>query len=172
MTMMVAMVVAGALLACSDESATTQPTDVAAAAAHPHTGTVNGLTKAVRGATARYNSTAQALNAGYAPDDHCVPGMGFHWVNMSLVDPVFDPLAPEVVIYASDGTGGLRLVAVEYVVIDVGQPRPDYAGRLFDIGGTPVPVPHWSQHVWLYEENPDGVLTNFNATVVCAGSPG
>lgn len=125
------------------------------------------LMKAVRGATARFNATTQALKAGYVPDPFCVPEMGYHWLNESLVDPVFDPLQPEVVIYAHDANGRLRLVAVEYIVIDAGQPRPDFAGRPFDIEGTPVPVPHWSQHVWLYEGNPDGGLTAFNPAVSC-----
>ena len=165
-----AMLLAGAL-GCSDQPAATEPTEVPAAAVHPHTTTVDGLLKAVRGATARYNSTAQALEAGYQPDTHCVPGMGYHWLNASLVDPVFDPLNPEVVIYAHDANGRLRVVAVEYVVIDAGQPQPDFAGRAFDVGGTPVPLPHWSQHVWLYEANADGVLTNFNPAIACGSSP-
>lgn len=126
------------------------------------------LMKAVRAATARFNSTTQALKAGYAPDDFCVPEMGFHWLNESLVDPVFDPMKPEVVIYAPDANGRLKVVAVEYVVIDAGQPQPAFAGRAFDVGGTPVPVPHWSQHVWLYEGNPDGALTAFNPAISCS----
>lgn len=53
----------------------------------------------------------------------------------SLTDPVFDPLQPEVLLYAPAANGKLRLVAVAYVVIDVGQPRPAFAGHPFDIGG-------------------------------------
>lgn len=123
-------------------------------------------------ATAKFHSTAQAIKAGYEPDDHCVSvpglgGMGFHWVNPSLVDPVFDPLKPEAILYATGPGGNLRLVAVEYIVINVGQPRPMIGDHLFDIGGTPVPVPHWSQHVWLYETNPSGIFAPFNPNVSC-----
>lgn len=130
------------------------------------------LLKAVRQATARLNSTTQAIAAGYLPDAHCVAhpslgGMGYHWANPPLVDPVFDPLHPEVALYADGPNGQRRLVAVEYVVIDVGQPRPSFAGQLFDIGGTPVPAPHWSLHVWLYEHNPAGTFTPFNPNVSC-----
>src|SRR5688572_9618549 len=51
------------------------------------------LLKAVRRATARFHSTTLALAAGYVRDNHCVAipgvgGMGYHWVNMNLVDPV------------------------------------------------------------------------------------
>jgi hypothetical protein len=128
--------------------------------------------QAVRQATARFHSKTQALRAGYEPNDHCVSvpgvgGMGYHWLNPSLVDDVFDPLQPEVVLYATGSDGELKLVAIEYIVIDVGQGRPEFAGYEFDIGGTPTPVPHYSLHVWLYEENPNGIFTPFNPNVSC-----
>lgn len=132
--------------------------------------------KAARRATARFHSETQALQAGYVPDDHCVAvpglgGMGFHWVNPDLIDPVFDPSRPEVVLYAPGENGQTRLVAVEYVVIDIGQARPTMAGHAFDIGGVPplaaAGVPHWSLHVWLYEDNPNGIFTPFNPNVSC-----
>lgn len=130
------------------------------------------LLKSIRNATSRFHSTTQAIKAGYEPDDHCVSvpglgGMGYHWANPSLVDPVLDPLNPEVMLYASGPGGNLRLVAVEYIVINVGQARPMLGNQLFDIGGTPVPVPHWSLHVWLYEENPNGIFRPFNPNISC-----
>lgn len=130
------------------------------------------LLKAVRNATAKYHSTTAAINAGYQPDNHCVSvpglgGMGYHWVNPSLVDPVFDPLKPEVVLYATGPGGNLRLVALEYIVINVGQPAPMFGNQPFDVGGTPIPVPHWSLHVWLYENNPAGMFTPFNPNISC-----
>jgi hypothetical protein len=132
----------------------------------------NDLLKAVKNATAKFHSTTQAINAGYIPDDHCVSvpglgGMGYHWANLSLVDPVFDPLKPEVVLYAKGPGGNLRLVAIEYVVINVGQQRPMFDGHAFDIGGAPVPVPHWTLHVWLYEHNPSGIFVPFNPNITC-----
>jgi hypothetical protein len=130
-----------------------------------------GLVKALRAATTRYRSPARALAAGYVADDHCVAapglgGMGFHWVNGELVDPVFQPLRPEVVLYARD-QGRLRLVALEYIVIDVGQPAPTFDGHPFDVGGTPVPVPRWSLHVWVHKDKPSGTVAPFNPTVSC-----
>ena len=130
------------------------------------------LLKAVRQATSRYHSTTQAIKAGHQPDDHCVSvpalgGMGYHWVNPSLVDPVFDPLKPEAILYATGPDGELRLVALEYIVVNVGQPRPMFGTKPFDIAGTPLPVPHWSLHVWLYEENPSGIYMPFNPNITC-----
>ena len=123
--------------------------------------------------TARFHAPKQALKAGYAETDQCVAvpglgGMGYHWVKEGLVDPVFDPYQPEVMLYEADRHGRMRLVAVEYIVIDVGQPAPMFGDQPFDVGGTPVPVPHWSLHVWLHKSNPNGLFTPFNPRVECA----
>lgn len=130
------------------------------------------LLKSVRQATSRFNSTTQAIKAGYVPSDHCVSapglgGMGYHWVNPTLVDPVFDPLKPEALLYARGPGGNLRLVAVEYIVINVGQPRPMFGDQPFDIGGAPIPASHWTLHVWLHEHNPAGMFAPFNPNISC-----
>jgi hypothetical protein len=132
----------------------------------------SNLLKSVRRETSRFHSTTQAIKAGYVRDNHCVSapglgGMGYHWLNEALVDPHFDPLKPEVVLYANGPGGKLRLIALEYIVIDVGQPRPMFGSQPFDIGGTPVPVPHWSLHVWVHENNPSGMFMPFNPNIKC-----
>jgi hypothetical protein len=172
-----ATLVAGALAVSScDQPSSTGLADLHgqhAATAMSATGTQNaGLVAAVRAATARYHSTVVAAKAGYAEDPFCVEaagvgGMGHHWVNHSLVDPVFDPTKPEVVLYAPDKNGRMQLVAVEYIVIDAGQAAPTFDGHPFDVGGTPVPVAHWSLHVWLYEPNSLGLNAPFNPAVDC-----
>jgi hypothetical protein len=126
----------------------------------------------VAAVTARFHAPKQALKAGYAATDECVAapgvgGMGYHWVNEGLVDPVFDPYRPEAMLYEADRHGRMRLVAVEYIVIDVGQPAPTFAGQPFDVGGTPVPVPHWSLHLWVHKTNPSGLFAPFNPRVSC-----
>jgi hypothetical protein len=93
--------------------------------------------------------------------------MGYHWANPPRIDPTFDPMKPEVVLYATGPGGNLRLVAVEYIVLNIGQAAPMFGNQPFDVGGTPVPVPHWSLHVWLYENNPNGRFTNFNPNITC-----
>jgi hypothetical protein len=128
--------------------------------------------QSVRKATSRFHSTQQAIAAGYLPTDECVSvpglgGMGFHWVNPNLVDPVFDPMNPEAVLYATGPGGQLKLIAVEYIVINAGQPAPMFGTQAFMVGGTPVPAPHWSLHAWLYEENPSGMFAPFNPNVSC-----
>jgi hypothetical protein len=130
------------------------------------------LLKSVKNATSRFHSTTQAIKAGYEPDDHCVSapglgGMGYHWVNSSLVDEFFDPLNPEAVLYETGPGGNLRLVALEYIVLDLGQTPPVFGSQPFDVGGTPIPAPHWSLHVWLYKDNPSGIFMPFNPDVSC-----
>jgi hypothetical protein len=134
------------------------------------------LLKAVRQATSRFNSTTQAIRDGYGADDHCVAhpelgGMGYHWVNGALIDPVFDPLQPEVLLYAKGQGGNLRLIGVEYIVIDVGQEHPHFDDHPFDVGGVPplmeAGVPHWSLHLWVHLDNPNGLYTPFNPNVSC-----
>jgi hypothetical protein len=130
------------------------------------------LIKTVIQATARYHSITQAQRAGYEGDDNCVAipgvgGMGYHWVNESLIDPVFDPANPEVLLYAPDRNGNLKLVGVEYIVIDIGQDHPHFGDYPFDVNGTPIEDDHWSLHVWLWEDNPLGLFEPFNPNVSC-----
>lgn len=146
------------------------------AAKSPIGGAGNALLKQVHAATARFHSTVQAEKAGYSADPFCVEhptlgGMGHHWANTALVDPIFDPLKPEVMLYAPDRNGNLKLVAIEYIVINSGQAAPTFAGHPFDVGGTPVPVAHWSLHVWLVKPNPAGLFTPFNPDVSCPAAP-
>jgi hypothetical protein len=137
------------------------------------------LVQALRQETARFRSVTQAVKAGYESTHECVavPGlgaMGVHWANEALVDPVFEPLRPEALLYEPEANGGSRLVGVEYIVIDVGQPRPTVAGRPFDVGGvaplTALGVPHWSLHVWVWADNPSGLFAPFNPALSCAAA--
>ena len=131
-----------------------------------------GLAAAVRAATARFHSPAQAEKAGYLADPHCVEvpalgGMGHHWTNPSLVDDVFEPTKPEAILYAPDKHGRMRLIAVEYIVKNTGQTAPTFSGQAFDVGGSPLQSPHWTLHVWLYEPNASGLFAPFNPDVDC-----
>lgn len=172
------LVMGFAATACDNGAASTEPVvnalhhHAAVAAASPIGGAGNGLLKELHAVASRFHSTKQAEIAGYAEDPFCVEvpglgGMGHHWVNQSLVDPVFDPLNPEVVLYAPDKNGKMKLVAVEFIVINANQPAPTFDGQAFDVGGTPIPAPHWSLHVWLGKPNPNGTFAPWNPDVDC-----
>jgi hypothetical protein len=134
------------------------------------------MLESVRQATASFSSTSAALAAGYVEDAHCVAhphhgAMGYHWVNQPLVDPEFNPMQPEALLYVPTPQGGRELVGVEYIVVNVGQPAPDFEGHPFDVGGVPpleeAGVAHWSLHVWAHSENPSGTFSPFNPDVSC-----
>ena len=84
-----------------------------------------GVTLAdVREVTAAYHQVSAAQAAGYdlVPGlDYCfdnpgVGGMGYHYINVALLDTVIDPLHPEAMVYAPLPNGKLALGAVEYIV--------------------------------------------------------
>ena len=136
-------------------------------------------------ATARFNSTEQAERAGYGPFPPGVPlhecimaldasgGMGFHWVNGSLLDAELDPARPEVLVYAPKADGRLELVALEYVIFDSAVPAgttPTIFGQelTFVPEGNRYEIPaFWQRHIWLYEKNDAGLFADFNPSVTC-----
>jgi hypothetical protein len=132
---------------------------------------------AVRQATAKYHDVSQALADGYIPVSPCeahhgLGTMGIHYLNPALaMDLALDPLAPELLLYVPSGNG-LRLVAVEYFVADVGQPHPSLFGLPFDgpmPGHTPDMPVHYDLHVWLWQANPDGMFAQWNPSLHCPG---
>jgi hypothetical protein len=134
-----------------------------------------GLATAVKSQTARFHAVKQAEKAGYVQTSECVAipvgGMGFHYAKFSLVDPVFDPMNPEALVYAPDENGKLHLVAVEYIVINTGtNTRPSFGSQLFDINGVPGLPAHWSLHAWVHKDNPLGMFMPFNPDVSCDGA--
>lgn len=133
----------------------------------------------VRRATARYHDVNRALADGYVSTPTCVPGMGVHYVNRSLLrDPALDPTKPEMLIYEPGRNGRLRLVAVEWWSADPDQDVTTDAGRpsLFGVpfdgpmpGHDPGMPVHFDLHAWIWKHNPAGTFTPFNPNVNCPG---
>lgn len=123
----------------------------------------------VRAATAQYNDTQNALDAGYVPEEMSVCGMGFHWPNPSLLDLVPNKTEPEILVYGEDEDGNLVLGAVEYAVPVFG-PYAESPPDLFDNADpewhvlplpddAPVPFDElWTLHAWVHNHNPEGVF--------------
>jgi hypothetical protein len=135
----------------------------------------------VRAAVARYHSVDQASRDGYVQASPCESSaagtMGQHWANFALMaDGVIDPLRPEVLLYLPDENGNLKLVAVEYFKRDADGSlltdgdRPFFFGQPFDgpmPGHNPAMPVHYDLHVWVAEENPNGVYAQWNPTLRC-----
>ncbi|MET9437724.1 hypothetical protein [Streptomyces sp. NPDC006551] len=65
--------------------------------------------------------------------------------------------------------GERKLVALEWVVPNTGQPRPQIFGRGFD---DPEVIPGvgdvYTLHAWLFKKNPKGVFVPYNPRVKCS----
>jgi len=135
--------------------------------------------QAAKAASARYHSIEQALADGYVQGSPCEAGMGYHYANLALVrDPALDPERPEVLLYAPKPNGKLQLVGVEYLKVDADQnlvtdfDRPSLFGQSFQgpmLGhGPPGAMPiHYDLHVWLWQDNPNGMFAPHNPDVTC-----
>jgi hypothetical protein len=146
-----------------------------------------GAFDGAKSATARFHDLDKAEAAGYAkfPDAagiECIasPGvgaMGVHYVNGGLVgDAVLEPTRPEALVYQPKPDGGLRLVALEYIVFkhvweEAGhRSPPSMFGRQFDFTDSPnrygIP-PFYALHAWIWKPNPSGILEPWNPRVDC-----
>jgi hypothetical protein len=138
--------------------------------------------QAVRAATAKYHSFAQAEADGYTvAGEPCIASpagaMGFHAFNPGLAaTDTIDPQRPEVLLYAPKANGRLELVGVEYWKRDADQnlatdgDRPSVLGKAFDgpmPGHNPSMPIHYDLHVWVSEVNPSGLFAMFNPAVSC-----
>jgi hypothetical protein len=138
------------------------------------------------------NHCFEAANMGMPPE---VGVMGIHYFRPDLLgvtatEPVVDGNglhldwdSPSILIYEPQADGSLELVAVENLVfIDAWKAAGnDGPPKLFDrtwdtmIDDPATEVdeahgfaPHYDQHVWLFRDNPSGVLEPFNPAATCA----
>ncbi len=132
----------------------------------------------VRRATAAFHDTSIAQAAGYQllPSyNFCVynpelGAMGYHYINMSIVDAVVDPLQPEAMVYVPDETGALLLASVEYIVAagawDAAHSQPP---TLFDqtFGYNPGFGGMYTLHAWIWRPNPSGMFAYYNPDLSC-----
>ncbi|MFJ8664475.1 hypothetical protein [Streptomyces sp. NPDC093600] len=142
-----------------------------ASAAKGHDRSHPDLKKAYH-ATVKYKSEQAALDDGYQRTDECVEdeklgGMGYHYVNPAHIGST-DPTKPAALLYEDDHKGKRKLVALEYIVLNTGQPRPGIFDRGFD---GPYVLPglgsHYSLHAWIFKKNPKGVFAPYNPRVDC-----
>ena len=98
--------------------------------------------------------------------------MGYHYFNKALIDDlVIDPLRPEGLVYAPGADGGLKLVAVEYVVPGPAS-NPDGPAEAPTVFGMQmhilVPaVGFLMLHAWIWSHNPSGIFAHWNPEVTC-----
>lgn len=120
--------------------------------------------------------------------------MGIHYINPKMLqitatEPRVDGNSthtdftrPAILLYEPQEDGSLVLLGIENLVwIEAWKTAgnrdiPTFMGRKWDMmaddpatGGDEAHgfMPHYDQHVWLYRENPTGILNPFNPTATC-----
>ena len=126
---------------------------------------------AARRATAAYHDINLAFADGFVQDSPCVRRagvgtMGFHFKNAALVDQIADVTQPEILLYLPNEEGEMELVAVEYVVPNIGQAVPYLFGKAFHFS---APRNRWELHAWIWRNNPAGMFEDFNPAINCPG---
>jgi hypothetical protein len=148
---------------------------------------------ATRAALDKYQDPIAAIRDGYLSTLGCMDyptgggtpghmaykpgGMGVHFLNPALIGPTLDSLKPQVLIYEPVGNR-LRLVAAEWFVpTALSTEAPMIFGTKLDgpMEGhapiLPVELHHWDLHVWLWRDNPNGLMHPTNPTVRCPDGP-
>ena len=144
-----------------------------------------------KAATAQFHDLTVAGDAGFGPFPAGVPlheciasldntgAMGFHWLNPGNLNTNLDPTTPQVLVYAPDKHGRLKLAALEYVIFQSAwfethdaDTMPSLFGQDFmpnDGSRFQIP-PFFALHVWLFQDNPSGTFAPFNPNVSCGNA--
>jgi hypothetical protein len=138
---------------------------------------------AVRAATAKYHDLAVAEADGFVKAGECVVDpagtgtMGFHYIDPELEnDPAINLEEPEALLYIPNEEGEMELVAVEWIRTDADQDlntdedRPFLMDTGFDgpmLGHGPGRPIHYDLHAWVWKDNPNGMLAQYNPSISC-----
>lgn len=128
--------------------------------------TIQELT-AAKNATQRYRSLDSAVADGYSDINVVTQNMGFHYLKSGLLDTVFQPNKPELLVYNKQHDGQIELVAVEYAVpiplMPLKEPQGFTGGA--DVWSYSTTFNLWLLHAWVWEYNPLGAFTPTNPNV-------
>jgi hypothetical protein len=113
----------------------------------------------LRQATARFHNLGATLASGRVDLHLCVDHMGQHYADQrTFSDGVLNPVDPEAMVYADDGKGHLRLVAVEWVSTTPGQ----VMGKALHFNAA---VGLWVLHAWIWSPNPVDMFADMNPRI-------
>jgi len=153
----------------------------------------------VRAALDKYKDPVVAIRDGYFSSLACIdfpggmsegggaaggmtmnykPGaMGVHFINTANIGPKLDPAKPQVLLYEWAGDS-LRLTGAEWFApVAVSPKAPTIFGKTLEgpmEGHAPIlpaELHHWDLHVWLWKENPNGLMHPTNSAVKCPPGP-
>ncbi len=132
----------------------------------------------LQAATAQFKRTEVAQEAGWdlVPGlDHCfdnpgVGAMGYHYINVDIMDTTIDELQPEALVYAPGPNGQLKLGAVEFIVpagawdAEGNTELPTAFGQSFHLNES---LGVYVLHAWIWKNNPSGMFEDWNPKVTC-----
>ena len=144
----------------------------------------------LRNATASFHDIDTAMAAGYTVEVADLAGitciadpngngtMGIHFLNPALLDDAVNATTPELLIYEPRADGGLKLIAVEYLVLKAawegahgpGASPPELFGEDFHLtpAGNRYGLPDFYElHAWVWKPNPSGTFYEWNPRVTC-----
>lgn len=130
-----------------------------------------------RAATAQFQRDSVAFDADYTflfldmcMENQPTGGMGYHYVNVGLLDSIVEVERPEALMYEPGRNGQLRLVGLEYVIPADAWASAD-APVLFGQELVLNDFGLWALHVWIWKNNPEGIFKDWNPTVNCENAP-
>lgn len=123
----------------------------------------------LKAATAKYTNIDVAIDEAFFDASGFVPNMGHHYILPSRIDGTFELERPEILLYAPNNSGTMEFIAVEYVVPiedldNPGTPPEGFTGNLDEWEINPN-LSQWQLHVWIIQENPDGIFAPHNPTI-------
>jgi hypothetical protein len=126
-----------------------------------------GELRAARNATENYRNLDQALADGYTDINVVQQNMGFHYMKAALLDTVFNPEKPELLVYNKQHDGSIQLVAVEYAVPIPLMPTKAPSGFSGSVDNWTYSTTFnlWLLHAWIWEFNPQGIFNPTNPLV-------
>ncbi|HEX6308460.1 MAG TPA: hypothetical protein VFZ69_09755, partial [Longimicrobiales bacterium] len=161
-----------ALLACADapEVDDTAPAPEAAAPAAP---AESPSLVALRQYAAPFASVDAANAAGYtAQITPCwyhgqQGGQGIHIGRQEWIDGNVSELEPELVMYEPQADGSMQFVGVEYIVPFAAWTAAEPPSALGQSFMRNEQLELWVLHVWVGEDNPNGMFASWNPNVSC-----
>lgn len=123
--------------------------------------------KTARSATEKYRTLDAAIADGYKDISVVQQNMGFHMMKAGLLDTVFNPATPELLVYNKQHDGSIQLVAVEYAVPIPLMPNkaPEGFTGTSDAWSYSTVFNLWLLHSWVWEYNPQGIFNPTNPLV-------
>lgn len=124
----------------------------------------------------RYKRVQNALDDGYGVGPGAispyVPQMGFHYLNLGLLDGQANVNEPEALVYQSydPNKKTRRLGAVEYIIpgsfVNTQSDLPSlFPGQTSDDWHFEEEIGAWTLHAWIFLDNPEGVFHGENPRV-------